>query len=318
MLQGARDAPFEYTRSRVGATGASLSGGGDLLKINRIGFGTIHITTERSFGPPRPDAVELLRKARDAGVEMFDTADTYGPGHAEETIREALSPYTGLTIATKGGYRCVRLHRDDWHPAAHPDQLRAALDASLRRLRVERIQLYYLHCSDKSVPYAESVGALRDAVDAGKIHRVGVSRVSSSQLRIAQDILGERLAAVQNWYNVLHPLGVRERDEPDTETVLAMCERAGLAFVAWEPLGGGGLAAEATGLGSPLLSIAQAHSASPEQIALAALLQRPPKSIIVIPGTSSADHLESNMASGRITLTREEFDALWRKRSQAL
>jgi pyridoxine 4-dehydrogenase len=268
--------------------------GGDLT-VNRVGFGAMRITGPRVLGEPadRPRAIAVLHRAVDLGITLIDTADSYGPGVSETLIAEALHPYpAGLVIATKGGF----LRRGGgWIPDGRASHLREALEGSLRRLRVDRIDVYQLHTVDPRVPIEESVGALRDLQGQGKIRHIGVSNVNVDELSRARSVA--RLVSVQNRFS----LSDRESDD-----VVAACEQHGLAFLPWYPLAAGALARSRS---SHLRSIAIAHHATHAQIALAWLLRRSPV-ILPIPGTSSVAHLEENVAAARIGLSPEEVDAL--------
>src|SRR5258708_2701184 len=240
--------------------------------INRIGFGTIHVTEQRGFGPARPNARELLRAAAALGVNFFDTADSYGPAHAEEAVRAALHPYRGIVIATKGGY----LHPapDDWPDARHPEQLRRALEGSLRRLGLDAIDLYMLHTAEGPIAYEDSVGALKRFHEEGKIRTAGVSRVSLAQLHTARAILGDALVAVENSLNVFCPSQYQVPDEPDPLDVLAECGRAGLALQAWAPVADGPEGYAAGGDAVNARRLAAAKGCSLQRLLLAALLGR--------------------------------------------
>ena len=268
--------------------------GGDLT-VNRLGFGAMRITGPRVLGEPadRARAIAVLHRAVDLGITLIDTADSYGPGVSEKLIAEALYPYpAGLVIATKGGF----LRRGGgWIPDGRASHLREALEGSLQRLRVDRIDVYQLHTVDPRVPIEESVGALRDLQGQGKIRYIGVSNVNVDELSRARSVA--RLVSVQNRFS----LSDRESDD-----VVAACEQHGLAFLPWYPLAAGALARSR---GSALRSIATAHHATPAQIALAWLLTRSAV-ILPIPGTSSVAHLEENVAAARIGLSPEEVDAL--------
>jgi pyridoxine 4-dehydrogenase len=268
--------------------------GGDLT-VNRVGFGAMRITGPRVLGEPadRARAIAVLHRAVDLGITLIDTADSYGPGVSETLIAEALHPYpAGLVIATKGGF----LRRGGgWIPDGRASHLREALEGSLRRLRVDRIDVYQLHTVDPRVPIEESVGALRDLQGQGKIRHIGVSNVNVDELSRARSVA--RLVSVQNRFS----LSDRESDD-----VVAACEQHGLAFLPWYPLAAGALARSRS---NHLRSIAIAHHATHAQIALAWLLRRSPV-ILPIPGTSSVAHLEENVAAARIGLSPEEVDAL--------
>lgn len=271
--------------------------GGDLA-VRRLGYGAMRLTGPGIWGePPAPgDARGVLARAVRLGADFIDTADSYGPGVSERLIAEALRPYPdGLVLATKGGYR--RPGPGRWQPDGRPEHLREACEGSLRRLGLERIDLYQLHVVDPSVPFEESVGALAELHREGKIAHVGLSNVTAAQVRRAQTIV--RVVAVQNRYNLV---------DRGSEEVLRLCERDGIAFICWFPVDRGLL-----GRGGTLGRIARAHGASTVQIALAWLLHRSALTV-PIPGTTSIAHLDENMAAARIRLTSKELDALDRYR----
>jgi pyridoxine 4-dehydrogenase len=275
------------------AAAGTLTIGGDLT-VNRLGFGAMRITGKGIWGPPpdREVAKDVLRHAVAAGVNFIDTADSYGPNVSEELIAEALYPYpAGLAIATKGGF--LRHGPDHWQPDGRPAHLREALEGSLRRLRLDRIDLYQLHRPDPKVPYDESVGALAEMQRAGKIRHIGVSNVSLQELATARSLAS--IVSVQNRYN---------REDRDSEPVLDVCERQGLAFLPWAPIGGGSPLELQT-----LERVAHAHDATVSQIAIAWLLRRSPV-MLPIPGTRSVKHLEENIAAAGLQLADEEFDSL--------
>ncbi|HWG55940.1 MAG TPA: aldo/keto reductase [Gaiellaceae bacterium] len=268
---------------------------GGELEVNRLGFGAMRLCGPRVSGWPgdRENALRVLRRAVELGVDFVDTADAYGPEVNELQVAEALWPYDGVTVATKGGL--VRTAEPgEWPKDGRPEHLRAACEASLRRLRLDVIPLYQLHRPDPAVPFAESVGALRELRDEGKIRFVGLSNVDVAQLEEARSII--EIASVQNEYN----LGNRE-----SEPVLEACDRAGIAFLPWYPLDAGALARA----GGPVEAVAQAHEATHAQVALAWLLARSPVTI-PIPGTSSLAHLEENMAARDLRLTPAELELL--------
>jgi aryl-alcohol dehydrogenase-like predicted oxidoreductase len=246
------------------------------------------------WGPPkdRAQALRVLRRAYELGCNFFDTADSYGPYVDEELIAEALHPYPkDLVIATKGGLLRPRASR--WDEDGRPEHLRAALEGSLKRLRLERIELYQLHAPDPKVPFAESVGALARLRREGKIRHVGVSNVSVAQLEEARKIVP--VVSVQNEYNV---------ENRASEDVLRACERLGIAFLPWYPLGAGGALRS-----SRLKELAKKHHATPAQVALAWLLRKSP-AMLPIPGTSSVKHLEENVAAAQLQLPPGELAAL--------
>ena len=267
---------------------------GGELEVQRLGFGGMRLTGPRVTGWPadRENALAVLRRARELGVDFFDTADAYGPEVNELQFAEALHPYEDVTVATKGGL--TRTGSGAWPPDGRPEYLKAACEASLGRLRLETIDLYQLHRPDPKTPFADSVGALAELQAEGKIRHVGLSNVSVSQLDEARRIV--EIASVQNEYN----LGNRT-----SEDVLEACEREGIAFLPWYPLDAGELARP----GGPVEGIAAAHDASAAQVALAWLLQRSSVTI-PIPGTSSLAHLEENLGAREVTLTEHELSRL--------
>jgi aryl-alcohol dehydrogenase-like predicted oxidoreductase len=258
-------------------------------EISRIGYGTLYLPVERGFGPARPNAVDLLKEARNLGIQFFDTADSYGNGSAEEAIREALHPYDNIVIASKGGFRHERL--GSWVSDARPERLRSCLEGSLRRLGLEYIDLYQLHCPDNRVPYADAVGALAEMQQEGKILHIGISNVNLEQIRIATREVD--IVSIQNAYNILHQ---------GHSDILEYCESKNIVFIPWMPLGDGSISWD-----RPMLKqIAQKHGSSPAQIALVALLHHSP-AILPIPGTSSLDHLRENIKAGNINLDAEDL-----------
>ena len=265
------------------------------LEVRRLGFGAMRITGDGIWGPPDdPEAARhLLRRVVEIGVNLIDTADSYGPEVSENLIAEALHPYPeGLVIATKGGL--LRTGPGQWPRDARPEHLREACEDSLRRLRVERIDLYQLHAPDDRVPYEDSVGALKELQDEGKIRHVGVSNVSVDQLEQARGIV--EVVTVQNRYNLT---------DRSSEDVLDVCEEAGIGFVPWFPLAMGSLAEE----GGPLNVLAARHGATPSQVALAWLLAHSPV-MLPIPGTSSIEHLEENVAATQLSLSADEQEEI--------
>lgn len=276
-------------------TGA-LKLGGD-LRVRRLGFGAMRLTGRGIWGEPADleGAREVLVRAVRLGVNFIDTADSYGPDVSEQLIGETLSPYPeGLVIATKGGL--TRPGPGRWVPNGRPEHLRRACEGSLRRLRLERIDLYQLHRVDPNVPLQESLGALADLRAEGKIRHVGLSNVGVTQLERAQKALP--IVSVQNRYNLT---------DRRSESMVDHCERHGLAFLPWAPIAAGDLAAS----GGLLDRIAERHRASTGQVALAWLLRRSP-AMLPIPGTSSVEHLLENLAAPLVPLTDGEVDELSR------
>jgi pyridoxine 4-dehydrogenase len=268
--------------------------GGD-LEVHRLGFGAMRVTGDGIWGPPEDpeEAKRLLRRVVELGIDLIDTADSYGPEVSENLIAEALHPYPDdLTIATKGGLR--RTGPGQWPRDARPERLKECCEASLRRLELDRIDLYQLHAPDPAVPYEDSVGALRELQDEGKVRHVGVSNVSVEQLEQARGIVD--VVTVQNRFNLT---------DRGSEDVVDTCEQAGIGFIPWFPLATGKLAEP----GGALDEIARSHDATPAQIALAWLLARSPV-MLPIPGTSSVEHLEENVAATRIELSPEEVDRI--------
>jgi pyridoxine 4-dehydrogenase len=265
--------------------------GGD-LEVHRLGFGAMRITGRGIWGPPDDpeEARRLLRRVVELGIDLIDTADSYGPEVSENLIAETLHPYPdGLVIATKGGL--LRSGPSQWPRDARPEHLREACEGSLRRLRLDRIDLYQLHSPDNKVPFEDSVGTLRELQDEGKIRHIGLSNVSVEELNQARGIVD--VVTVQNRYNL---------EDRDSEDVLEACEQAGIGFIPWFPLAVGRLAEP----GGPLDRIASGHDATPAQIALAWLLARSPV-MLPIPGTSSVEHLEENLAAAEIELSADEL-----------
>jgi len=263
------------------------------LSVQRMGFGAMRVTGAGVWGDPpdRGAAKALLRRALELGVTFFDTADSYGPEVSETIIAEALHPYpAGLVIGTKGGF--TRPGRS-WRADGRPAHLRAALDGSLQRLRLVRIDLYQFHTPDPRVPFAESIGTLADAQRAGKIRHIGLSNVSVAQLAEAERLV--EVVSVQNEYNL---------NDRTSDDVLAACTQRGIAFIPWYPLGAGA-ALRAT----KLKRVAARHGATPAQVALAWLLVRSPI-MLPIPGTSAIAHLEENVAAATLRLSAEDLAAL--------
>ena len=275
------------------AASGTFSIGGD-LEVTRLGYGAMRLTGPGIWGPPadHDEAIAVLRRAVELGVDFIDTADSYGPFVSEDLIREALHPYDGVTIATKGGL--TRLGPDEWRPVGRPEYLGQCLEMSLRRLDVETIDLYQLHRIDPAVPAEEQLGLLAEQQQAGKIRHIGLSEVSADELASAREQID--VATVQNRYNLT------DRASAD---VLAACEEAGIGFIPWFPLA----ASELSGEGSVLSEKAREHDATPSQLALAWLLGSSDV-MLPIPGTSSVAHLEENVAAAGIDLDTDELDAL--------
>jgi pyridoxine 4-dehydrogenase len=280
----------------TGATGppARAAGtfalGGD-LPIHRMGFGAMRITGAGIWGPPADhgEALAVLRRAVELGVDFIDTADSYGPFVSEDLIAEALHPYPeSLVIATKGGL--TRSGPGVWEAVGRPEYLRQCVEMSLRRLRLERIDLYQFHRVDPQVPIEDSVGALKELQDQGKIRHLGLSNVTVAQLDAASAVT--TVVSVQNRYNAT---------ARDADPVLDACAERGLGFIPWAPVGSGDVSA--------LAAAAERHGVTPSQLALAWLLHRSPV-LVPIPGTSSVAHLEENIAAAAIELSPDDIAAL--------
>jgi pyridoxine 4-dehydrogenase len=278
------------TQKTLSAANAGTVAVGDLT-VNRLGFGAMRITGEGTWGEPtdRAEAKRVLRRAVELDVNLIDTADSYGPEVSERLIGETLWPYKpGLVIATKGGY--VRSGPNRWTPNLQPGHLREALEGSLRRLKLDRIDVYQLHnIGDPTVPLAEAIGTLAEMQREGKIRHIGVSNFTVPQLTEARAIVN--VVSVQNRYN----LGDRV-----SEAVLVECESLGIPFLPWAPLGGNHRDATVA-----LENVARRHAATPSQIAIAALLAHSPM-MLPIPGTSRVTHLDENIAAAGIELTHED------------
>jgi pyridoxine 4-dehydrogenase len=287
-------------QQRPAQASGKLKLGGD-LEVYRLGFGAMRITGSGIWGPPpnKQEALAVLRRALELGINLIDTADSYGPEVSESLIAEALYPYPqGLVIATKGGL--VRPGPDEWVPAGRPEHLRAALEGSLRRLRLNRIDVYQFHRPDHDVPFEDSVGALVQMQKEGKIRPIGLSNVTLDELTRAQRIVP--IVSVQNQYNLVsrHSEGMTIAE---SERMVDVCARQGMAFIPWSPLTAGALARP----GGPLDGIARRYNATPSQIALAWLLRRSP-TMLPIPGTVSVKHLEDDVQGATIRLTDAEYD----------
>lgn len=263
------------------------------LTVNRLGFGAMRVTGPGAWGEPkdRGAALKVLMRAYELGHNFFDTADSYGPEVSEKLIAEALYPYPkDLVVGTKGGF--VRPNRG-WQADGRPEHLRRVLDGSLRRLRLERIDLYQLHTPDPEVPFSESVGALADLRHAGKIRHLGLSNVSVSELNEALRITS--VVSVQNEYSVT---------DRSSDDVLAACEEAGIVFIPWYPLGAGHALRSAK-----LKRLAERLDATPAQAAIAWLLARSPM-MLPIPGTGSIAHLQENVAAAALKLSPQDLAEL--------
>ncbi|MFF5231466.1 aldo/keto reductase [Dactylosporangium sp. NPDC000521] len=277
----------EQTSAYTAAAAGTIDVGGDLT-VNRLGFGAMRVTGTGIWGEPpsRAEAVAVLRRAVELGVNFIDTADSYGPDVSEELIAEALHPYADdLVIATKGGLE--RPGPGEWTANGDPAHLRRALDGSLRKLRLEQIPLYQFHRPDPAVPLEESIGALVELKDAGKIRHIGLSNVTEEQLRVAQRLTP--VVSIQNRYNV---------GDRGSESLVDLCEQESIVFLPWAPIQNldGVTAVE---------EIAARHDVTTRQLVLAWLLARSP-AMLPIPGTGSVAHLESNVAAASVALTPAE------------
>jgi len=267
---------------------------GGYIAVNRLGFGAMRITGPGVWDEPkdRAEAIKTLKRLPELGVNFIDTADSYGPETSELLIAEALHPYKGLLIATKGGL--VRPGPDNWAPVGRPEYLRQAVRLSLRRLKVERIDLWQLHRIDAKTPREEQFGVIADMQKEGLIRHVGLSEVSVKEIEAAQKFF--RVATVQNRYNLI---------DRHSEDVLDYCAKNTIGFIPWYPLAAGDLAKP----GSVLDTVARKLNATPSQVALAWILKRSPV-VLPIPGTGKVKHLEENVAAASLTLSDEDFKAL--------
>jgi aryl-alcohol dehydrogenase-like predicted oxidoreductase len=263
-------------------------------KVHRLGFGAMRVTGPGIWGPPqdRAESLRTLRRLPELGINFIDTANSYGPDISEELIREALHPYEGLFIATKAGLE--RPGPDNWKPNGKPDYLRAEAHKSLKKLGVERIDLWQLHRIDPSVPREDQFALIKSLLDEGVIAHAGLSEVSVADIKAAQKVF--KVATVQNRYNLV---------DRGSEDVLDYCEAEGIGFIPWYPLAAGKLTQD----GSVLDKIAKKHGHAPSQVALAWLLKRSPV-MLPIPGTSKVKHLEENISAVEISLSDEEFETL--------
>src|ERR1700747_126409 len=281
------------SKKEVNAMQAGIVSLGNEISVNRLGYGAMRLTGPGIWGPPkdRKTALAVLRRAVELGVNFIDTADSYGPHVSEELIAEALFPYSSdLVIATKGGWE--RPGPNQWTHNATPDHLRKAVEGSLKRLRIDRIDVYQLHIPDPVVSFDASVETLAELKNEGKIRLAALSNVTREHIERARKIV--TIASVQNRYSFA---------DREWDYVLDYCEQNRIVFLPWFPLGAGKVA------GDVLNEVAQAHRATPKQIALAWLLQRSPM-MLPIPGTSSIEHLEENVAAGSVRLTEEEYERL--------
>ena len=278
---------------RPAQSSGTFSLGGD-LPVHRLGFGAMRITGKGIWGPPadHDTALAVCRRAVELGVDFIDTADSYGPFVSEDLLREALHPYDGVVVATKGGL--TRWGPDQWEQVGRPEYLRQCVHMSLRRLGVERIDLWQLHRIDAQVPVEESLGAVKELQDQGLIRHIGLSEVTVEEIEQAREVVD--VVSVQNLYNLANR---------SSEAVLDHCEANGIAFIPWFPVASGDLARP----GGVLDGIAKETGATPAQLALAWLLKRSPV-MLPIPGTGSVAHLEENCAAAELELTDAQFDDL--------
>jgi aryl-alcohol dehydrogenase-like predicted oxidoreductase len=286
----------DKVKSPTAAESGTFKIGGD-IEINRLGFGAMRLTGPGIWGEPtdRAEAIRVLKRLPELGVNFIDTANSYGPEVSENLIHEALHPYSGILVATKGGL--TRPGPDQWVPLGRPDYLIAEAKSSRRRLGVDRIGLWQLHRIDPNVPRAEQFDAIKSLTDEGVIRHAGLSEVSVADIEAARKVF--KVATVQNRYNLV---------DRTSEGVLDYCARNGIGFIPWFPLAAGDLAKP----GSLLDTLAKRHRAAPSQIALAWVLKRS-QVMLPIPGTSKVSHLEENLSAVIITLSDDEFAALDRE-----
>ena len=292
-MQDHKSAPVQESRAVAEQSSEFLIGGD--LRVTRLGFGAMRITGDGIWGEPpdRAEAIRVLRRAIQLGVNLIDTADSYGPAVSEEIIAEALYPYPKqLVIATKGGFD--RPGPSQWVENGNPEHLRSACDNSLRRLRLDRIDLYQLHRIDPKVPAEDQLGTLKDLQAQGKIKHIGLSEVSVRQIQHARTIV--QIVSVQNRYSVT---------DRGSEDVLAYCEKEKVGFIPWFPLAAGRVATSET----PISRIAARLKATPSQVALAWLLARSPV-MLPIPGTSKVEHLEENVAAAALKIDQDTMQEL--------
>jgi pyridoxine 4-dehydrogenase len=289
----------DRSASQQGASMAAKAGEfliGNDLRVTRLGFGAMRITGKGIWGEPedRAEAIRVVRRAVELGINFFDTADSYGPSVSEEIIAEALHPYpAGLVIATKGGFE--RPGPNQWVENGRPEHLKAACEGSLRRLRLDHIDVYQLHRIDSKLPAEDQIGALKDLQAQGKIRHIGLSEVTVRQIQHAQTIVP--IVSVQNRYSVT---------DQGSKAVLDYCEKGSIGFIPWFPLGAGKL----SGTDSPIGRVAARLKVTPSQLALAWLLSRSPI-ILPIPGTSRVEHLKENVEAAGLKIdqnTMRELD----------
>src|SRR3954447_21314448 len=275
------------------AAGGTFKIGGE-LEVRRLGFGAMRVTGKGIWGPPddHDRAIAVLRRVRELGIDFVDTADSYGPYVSEDLIHEALHPYDGITIATKGGL--TRHGPDQWPILGRPEYLRQCCLMSMRRLGVDQIDLWQLHRIDPKVPREEQFGAMKEMQDDGLVRHLGLSEVSVEEIQAAQEIF--EVTTVQNLYNLAHR---------DAEDVLDYCTEQGIGFIPWFPLAAGRLAEP----GGPVAEAAERHDATPGQVALAWLLAKSPV-VLPIPGTGSVEHLEENAVAADLQLDADELQAI--------
>jgi aryl-alcohol dehydrogenase-like predicted oxidoreductase len=275
------------------ASSGTFKIGGD-LEVNRLGYGAMRITGAGIWGPPKDHgaALAVLKRLPELSIDFIDTADSYGPEDSENLIHEALHPFNGIHVATKGGF--TRHGPDIWAAVGRPEYLRQCCLMSIRRLGVGTIDLWQLHRIDPKVPRADQFGLMKTLQDEGKVRHLGLSEVSVEEIKAAQEVFA--VATVHNLYNL---------SNRQSEDVLDYCEQHGIGFIPWFPLAAGKLAEP----GGAVAEIASAHDATPGQVALAWLLARSP-AMLPIPGTSSVEHLEENVAAAELELTADEVARL--------
>jgi pyridoxine 4-dehydrogenase len=279
--------------SAIATSAGTFKIGGE-LEVTRLGYGAMRITGQGIWGPPKDHdaAIAVLKRLPGLGVDLIDTADSYGPEDSENLIYEALHPFNGIHVATKGGF--TRHGPGVWAAVGRPEYLRQCCLMSMRRLGVETIDLWQLHRIDPKVPREEQFGLMKELQDEGKVRYLGLSEVSVEEVKAAQEVF--EVATVQNLYNLANR---------QSEGVLDYCAQQGIGFMPWFPLAAGDLAQP----GGALAEIADAHDATPGQVALAWLLSRSPVAL-PIPGTSSVEHLEQNVAAAELELTAEDLARL--------